>query len=131
MKPATITLAALLTGCATVPAPTVATEGTFVAIARPVQNGEAVVTPLEVIEDSRCPLGMQCVWEGQLVVRTQIDGPGWRDVRDLTLGRGERIGGLGVRLAEARPAKTADAALAPADYRFRFDAAESWYVRLD
>lgn len=35
-------------------------------------KGDLVVTPLEVIEDSRCPIEAECVWEGQVVLRAQL-----------------------------------------------------------
>jgi len=40
------------------------------------------IRPLEVIEDSRCPANVQCVWAGRLRVRAEAAGA----VRELTLG---------------------------------------------
>ena len=123
-----------LSACATVPpvaAP--AAAGTPVPLNQPVYVGDVVVTPLAVKEDSRCPANAQCVWAGRVVVTTQIDGPddAWRDTRDLELEKSQAPGGKTVRLAEVSPAKTAGAEIAPADYRFRFDAERTWHTRLE
>jgi hypothetical protein len=61
-------------------------QGTAVALGQAVSVGSVVATPMEVVEDSRCPINARCAWPGRLVVRTRIDGPGWRDTADLTLG---------------------------------------------
>jgi len=40
----------------------------------------------QVIEDSRCPIDVQCVWAGRLIVRATVMGGGWSKQIDLTLG---------------------------------------------
>ena len=42
----------------------------------------------QVLEDSRCPAEVQCVWAGRVVVRAQIRGQGWSRTEDMELGRG-------------------------------------------
>jgi hypothetical protein len=44
------------------------------------------VRPEQVIEDSRCPPRIPCVWAGRLVVRVTVSGGGWSKQVDLTLG---------------------------------------------
>src|SRR3546814_14872369 len=34
---------------------------------------DLAVTPLAVIEDSRCPRDVQCVWQGRVMLRAQLD----------------------------------------------------------
>ena len=41
------------------------------------------VRPLEVLEDSRCPASVQCVWAGRVRIRAEVSGAG---SRELTLG---------------------------------------------
>ena len=83
---------ALLSGCIVYKnAPNVdngppAAEGTAVGLRQPVQVGSVVATPMAVVEDSRCPENARCVWAGRLIVKTRIDGAGWRETADLTLG---------------------------------------------
>ncbi|PZO55160.1 MAG: hypothetical protein DCF16_03825 [Alphaproteobacteria bacterium] len=37
-------------------------------------GGGLTVTPLEVLEDSRCPANVDCVWAGQVRLRVNISG---------------------------------------------------------
>lgn len=39
-----------------------------------IRLGELSVKPLEVIEDSRCPVDVDCVWSGRLVMRAEVSG---------------------------------------------------------
>ncbi|WP_312491178.1 hypothetical protein [Sphingomonas sp.] len=64
-----------------------------------------------VIEDSRCPVGVQCVRAGRLIVRVTVFGGGWSRVMDLGLGTPVVVadGRLTLVAATRRP------------YRFTFD----------
>ncbi|MBS0474358.1 MAG: hypothetical protein JSR28_04305 [Proteobacteria bacterium] len=78
------------------------------------------VTPLKVIEDSRCPVGTQCVWAGQVKVSVRIDtGPG-SETRELTLGKGEQVADGKLTLVEVLPQKQANRTIYPDEYRFGF-----------
>lgn len=41
-----------------------------------VQIGDLRVKPLAVVEDSRCPLDVTCVWAGRLRLRVAVSGAG-------------------------------------------------------
>ena len=69
--------------------------------------GHLVVTPQAVVEDSRCPINARCVWAGRLVLRTRIEGAGWRETAQLTLGQPLIIHGSGLALVSAEPNKLA------------------------
>ena len=123
------TLVAVLGACAIIPnragvesAPLA--QGSLAALQQPVQVGDLVVTPQAVVEDSRCPINARCVWAGRLVVRTRIDGAGWRDTADLTLGEPFGTHGRVIALTSGEPAPMAGAGgeTAPDDYRFTFEA---------
>jgi hypothetical protein len=61
------------------------------------------------------------VWAGRLIVRTRIDGKGWRKTVDLTLGEAYVTYGTGVTLVSAEPGKMAGSpTTAPASV-FRFE----------
>ena len=78
-------------------------------------GGGLTVRPLEVIEDSRCPANVTCVWAGRLRLRAQVSGV----VRELTLGEA----GYGVLLAVVKPGAWSEwpAELGPrTPYRFGF-----------
>lgn len=119
---ATCTLAA----CATVPPPAPAPEGSsgWLRMGESVQMGP-MITPLEVVEDSRCPTEVQCVWAGRVVVTTRITlaGGSKEVVGPYELGKPVQVADGAVTLVAVAPAKTAGATIAPADYRFayRFD----------
>lgn len=41
-----------------------------------IRLGDLTVKPLDVIEDSRCPVDVDCVWSGRLVMRAEVSGVG-------------------------------------------------------
>ncbi len=128
MKPLAIAPAfAFLAACATMPdAPIVeggppAAAGTRVTLGQPVWAGAVAVTPLAVIEDSRCPENARCVTAGRIVVTTRIDGAGWRETVPLELGEPHVERGRTVTLVSAIPEPRAGVETAPGDYRFVFE----------
>ena len=78
------------------------------------------IRPLQVVEDSRCPINAICVWAGRLVVRTEIRGGNWRETRDLELRKPQPIADGQLTLVEVAPGKMADQPTDPRDYRFTF-----------
>ncbi len=121
-------LAAALSACAIIPdAPNPegipAPQGSAAGLGQPVTVGALVVTPQAVVEDSRCPINARCVWAGRLIVKTRIDGAGWRETTDLTLGEPYSTHGTGIALISGSPAPEAGAGkeTKPADYRFTFE----------
>lgn len=115
----------LATGCAIVPdTPRVgreaAAQGTPVALGEPVWLGDVIVTPLRVVEDSRCPADATCVWEGRITVSTRITAAHWQQTVDLTLGEPHEVMNRRIALASAAPAKSAGQENPPGAYRFTF-----------
>ena len=119
---------ALVAGCVTYQnAPIVdngppAPEGTAVALRQPVEVGSVVVTPMAVVEDSRCPENVRCVWAGRLVVTTRVDGAGWRETADLTLGEPAEVRGIRLALVSGTPEKQAERETPSGEYRFVYEA---------
>lgn len=118
---------ALLSGCIhyrnapAVAGAQAAPQGTPVGLGQPVQVGTLIVTPISVIEDSRCPENARCVWAGRLVVATRIDGPGWRETPELALGESYITPAATVTLVSGLPEKRTDTATALTEYRFIYD----------
>ena len=107
--------------CATLPAPRSAIrEDGLAGLGHPTRVGRLVVTPQAVVEDSRCPINARCVWAGRLVLNTRIDGAGWVETVDLTLGQPYASHGTGVALVSAEPRRMAGADPAPAASLFGF-----------
>jgi hypothetical protein len=73
-----------------------------------------------VVEDSRCPEGARCVWEGNARVVFRFETP--RGAGSLELNTSSRFErelsrfGWVVRLVDLAPAPRADSAVAPAEY---------------
>lgn len=119
----------LLAGCATSPpesGPSSVQEEDGLSRARigeTVAVGGPKVTPLAVLEDSRCPMNARCVWAGQVRVRVQVHlGSGTR-VTELTQGRPAPVADGTLELVEVQPDRLAGAearAMAAAEYRFGF-----------
>ncbi|HYD25557.1 MAG TPA: hypothetical protein VEB68_12250 [Croceibacterium sp.] len=82
--------------------------------------GLVTVKPLQVLEDSRCAEGVQCVWAGRLRVRAEIEPPIGGHERVLTLGEEQTIAGGQLVLKEAAPDPAAGGTIDPADYRLVF-----------
>jgi len=117
-----IAAACSLSACATAPltGSSVQSDG-LATIGQPTRVGTLVVTPLAVLEDSRCPLNARCVWAGRLVLRSRIDGPGWRETVDLTLGQTHAAHGTGLALVSVEPGKMAGSEPSPPASLFGFE----------
>jgi hypothetical protein len=78
--------------------------------------GTTTITPLVVLEDSRCPPQVRCVWAGRVRLRARIG----RDAADLTLGQPYAVRGGAVTLVEVQPQRRPDNPVQPGEYRFTF-----------
>ncbi len=83
------------------------------------------VTPIALLEDSRCAPGVQCIWAGRVRVRVRIGlGAGRRTryaTKELTLlDSGVPAADGTLRLISVTPERKRDRALMPREYRFGF-----------
>lgn len=97
-----------------------ASQGTPIALGQSAWLGDAIVTPLALVEDSRCAAGTQCVWEGRVVVSTRITSTHWQQTVPLTLGEPYRVMSRSFVLAAATPTTSAGQEIPPGAYRFTF-----------
>ncbi|MFS0736423.1 hypothetical protein ABC347_05170 [Sphingomonas sp. 1P06PA] len=106
---------------ATVAAPAVArqTEG-LVRLRQAAYVGGPRVTPLKVIEDSRCPMNARCVWAGRVIVRAKVQTGRSARTMDLTLGQPVRVADGMLALTSVTPEKMAGAQPRRTPYRFGF-----------
>ena len=112
-------LAALtLAACATVPP---AHAGPTAALGQVAYTNGLRVRPLEVVEDSRCPALVRCVWAGRIVVRSEVIGGSWNRTLDLELGKPQQVADGALTLVAAEPQKAAPGEIDPRAYRFTFD----------
>ena len=119
MKAAAAFVALALTGCATVPP---ASAGPTAGLGQVATVNGIRIRPIEVVEDSRCPALVRCVWEGRLVVRARMNGSGWTQIRDFELGVPQAVDWNRVTLIAAEPPKAAPGEIDPRSYRFTFTA---------
>ena len=78
------------------------------------------VRPVAVLEDSRCPATVQCVWAGRLVIRTMTNAGAGEDVVDLTLGEPLKMDAGILTLVDVRPSKRTPEPIPPREYQFTF-----------
>ncbi len=74
-----------------------------------------------VPQDSRCPMGVMCVWAGDAVVRLALRTPTDSSTADLHTNPGAgsnnvRVGGWRVELGGVTPPKRAGQEIPPGDY---------------
>ena len=75
-----------------------------------------------VVEDSRCPVGTNCVWAGDATVRLRVDSPRAK-AASILLHTNEQFpqeaahGGIRLRLVSLAPQPTADGPPRPDSYR--------------
>ncbi len=98
-----------------------ARQGTAVSLNQPVWASDAILTPLAVTEDSRCPMNARCIWAGKLTVSTRIAATHWTQTAPLTLGEPYEVMGRTYVLVSGTPERTTDSEPSPASYRFVFE----------
>jgi len=120
MKASLALLAPIALGaCATTPAP----DADGIVWAKLNQRAYVdgpYVTPLAVLEDSRCPSNVQCVWAGRLRVSVRIELGSGSETRELTKGEPAQVADGALELVEGTPYPKSDETIAPEDYRFGF-----------
>lgn len=122
MKFALPMLAALtLAGCATTPSPSQVRHEGPAALGQATYVDGPIVTPLQVIEDSRCPENARCVWAGRVVLKVRVAGGSSVTERNLILGEPSPFLDGRLTLSSVTPEKNTGRALTPRDYRFVFE----------
>lgn len=113
-----VSATAVLAGCATVP-----TSGglAYARIGQEIRVDGPRVTPLSVLEDSRCPENARCIWAGRVRISARIVTGRGAETREMTLGEPIAVADGKLLLGDVQPGrKTTEAAVAPGDYRFEF-----------
>ena len=124
---AALAFAAALPGC--VPPPTVPAAGATAAfdarLGQAANLGSRIVTPLAIVEDSRCPDGAQCIQAGTVRIEARVERGA--DARTLVLGLGKPafLGDSWLHLLAACPYPALSRPIAPSDYRLTLAVATS------
>ena len=113
-------LSGALSGCATTrAAPAGSSPLAWARLGETVYVDGPRVTPREVLEDSRCPADVRCVWAGQVRLRADVTLGSGTQAHELTLGKPVQVADGSLELVEVRPVKPARGqAIAPESYRF-------------
>jgi hypothetical protein len=82
----------------------------------------AQINPLEIVEDSRCPEGVQCIQAGTVRMRANVTARGDVDPQEVMfeLGVPMTVGKDKITLVTVKPNTRAGAMIAPGDYLFTF-----------
>lgn len=121
-----LAFATLLAGCTqTVPSAgheysTPTPQPSVAAFGQSHQVGDLVVTPVSLIEDSRCAANAMCVWQGRMIIATQIGRKGRTETVRLTLHDSKRVLGKTLTLETAVPGRQSGVEIAAGEYRFGF-----------
>ncbi len=78
------------------------------------------ITPHEVIDDSRCPADVQCIWAGTVYARVTIKTPNSVRGETLELGKSVKIDGYTITFTELTPVPTSGEVIPVSSYRFIF-----------
>ena len=117
--PILIASLALIGGCASTPP--MANDGLgWARLNQQVYVDGPKVTPLAVVEDSRCPRTVTCVWAGRVRLSLRITTGRGSETREITTGAPLQVADGSLELVEVTPLATAGKPVAPGDYRFGF-----------
>jgi hypothetical protein len=107
-----------LSGCATTA--TTKSNGINVALGQTATVDGPRIKPLKVIEDSRCPINVQCIWAGQIRLKVLWLKPSGDEELELVLGEAKPIADGAITLTAVTPEKITTKEIKPGDYRFSF-----------
>jgi len=110
--------ALLLAGCVTT---RVNEDGSVDArLGQTVNVGGPRVTPLEVLEDSRCPMEARCIQAGRVRLSVRISTGAGSAVRELASDKPLQVADGQLELANVMPPRSVRGPIKPGDYRFLF-----------
>lgn len=110
----------LLGGCATHQARLCQNTGPIHLHQTVYVNGPSVRVD-RLIEDSRCPVDVNCVRAGDVRIAVTVIGGSQNWPLELTLGKPMQVADGTLTLLSVTPAKRSATAIQPQDYRFTFD----------
>lgn len=94
---------------------------TFVTgLNQPVVAEGRTFTPVEILEDSRCPTGVQCIQAGTVRLAVRVQQSGRDSLFPVGLRKPADIGGRWLHLIDVCPYPRQPQSIAPNAYRFRF-----------
>lgn len=108
--------AVLLTGCVTTRPND---DGSVDArLGQMVNVGGPRVTPLAVLEDSRCPMEARCIWAGRVRLSVRVTTGAGSTVHEVASDKPLQVAGGQLILQGVMPPRSTQRTIAPRDYRF-------------
>ncbi len=93
-------------------------------IGQTVEALDVSITPLELVDDSRCPQGVQCIWAGTVHLRAKlVSGMGTSEVT-FEIGQSITTEAEFVTLTGVSPSPKTGESISPSDYRFTLEVAK-------
>lgn len=91
-------------------------------INKPVTGFGVTITPIKVLEDSRCPVDVTCIQAGtvKMTAKVRIDQQGTESVETFSLGVPVSVGGGTITLVRVNPTKSAGGEIPSSNYQFSF-----------
>ena len=80
----------------------------------------AVITPIEILEDSRCSKKVECIQEGTVKARIKVSSQLAESIQDIELGRDVITETETIHLVEVLPTKDYNGRVRPEQYIFVF-----------
>lgn len=102
--------------------PSASTTLTFMArLGQKVGNSDIVITPIEIVEDSRCPANVNCIQAGTVRVTVDVTAKNIYSQHILTLDKPLAIGDQVLVLTRVLPNSIAGVKIPDADYNLTFE----------
>jgi hypothetical protein len=80
--------------------------------------GPVDLTPISVDEDSRCPVGTQCIWAGRTRVKVLVEPAGANHAVFATLGQPLGVDGATLLVEQVTPQRRWTGQIPPSHYSF-------------
>lgn len=87
--------------------------------------GNITITPRTIVEDSRCPIDVQCIQAGTIRVNVALEGNNNQETALLTLGRPVTFMNKNIELVEVSPPTSSNHPVTQSAYRFTFRVTEN------
>ncbi len=103
----------------TPPAPV--TDSYTTSIGQMIGGGFLTIAPFQVIEDSRCPIDVQCIQQGTVRVKAHVSINGTTTDQIFILGKAQVLASSTVALVKVLPVPSSKVTIATSSYRFTFE----------
>lgn len=95
-------------------------DGTVAALGQTIRTNGVLITPLDVVSDSRCPVDVTCIWAGEVTLKTTLEKNGVSKVVVLKMGVPTTFEHMLVTLTAVIPLNNSKKTYTKDAYRFTF-----------